>query len=257
LVSTLLGEKGKFPYPKSLYAVMDTIEAAVGDRKGALILDFFAGSATTLHAAAMLNAQDGGSRRCIAVTNNEVSEEQRRALIDQGVTPGSPEFEKHGVFWAVAKPRCEAAVTGSLAIGEAVPGTYEDGSAIGDGLPENVEFLELTYLDRDQVSRGKAFDAVAPLLWLKAGAVGCRIDWVEGPFALPGGANYGVLFDVSYWRTFADALAARPDVTHAFIVTDSLAQYQQIVSELPPTVEASMLWDDYLRGFELNTGGGR
>ena len=35
------------------------------------ILDFFAGSGTTMHATMQLNAEDGGHRRCILVTNNE------------------------------------------------------------------------------------------------------------------------------------------------------------------------------------------
>ena len=36
-----------------------------------LILDFFAGSGTTLHATMQLNSEDGGHRKCILVTNNE------------------------------------------------------------------------------------------------------------------------------------------------------------------------------------------
>jgi adenine-specific DNA-methyltransferase len=32
--------------------------------------DFFADSGTTLHAVNLLNAEDGGNRRCIMVTNN-------------------------------------------------------------------------------------------------------------------------------------------------------------------------------------------
>ena len=39
----------------------------IGAAKDALVLDFFAGSGTTLHAALEQNAQDGGSRRCILV----------------------------------------------------------------------------------------------------------------------------------------------------------------------------------------------
>ncbi len=35
------------------------------------ILDFFAGSGTTLHAVMQLNAEDGGHRQCILCTNNE------------------------------------------------------------------------------------------------------------------------------------------------------------------------------------------
>ncbi|WP_460674718.1 site-specific DNA-methyltransferase [Larkinella ripae] len=43
----------------------------VGAPKNALIFDFFAGSGTTLHAVMALNAEDGGNRQCILVTNNE------------------------------------------------------------------------------------------------------------------------------------------------------------------------------------------
>ena len=49
-----------FSYAKSPYAVVDTLRTIVGDNPNALILDFFAGSGTTLHSVAMLNAEDGG-----------------------------------------------------------------------------------------------------------------------------------------------------------------------------------------------------
>ncbi len=61
--------------------------------KSALILDFFAGSGTTLHATMVLNAEDGGSRRCILVTNNEngiceqVTYERNRRVIKGYTTP--------------------------------------------------------------------------------------------------------------------------------------------------------------------------
>ena len=124
-----------------------------------------------------------------------------------------------------------------------------------EGFEENAEFLDMTYLDRDEVSRGTAFKPIGPLLWLKAGATGSRISQKNTPFAIPAGARYGVLFDIAGWRAFARELDARPEVTDAFIVTDSLAQYQQVVAELPPAVSASMLYDDYLRNFEINGGG--
>jgi len=70
--------------------------------KNALVLDFFAGSGTTLHAVMQLNAEDGGNRRCILVTNNEnniaeqVCYERNRRVIEgyvnsKGVAvPGLP-----------------------------------------------------------------------------------------------------------------------------------------------------------------------
>lgn len=58
-----------FSYPKSLSTIMRVLE--LGSSKDSLILDFFAGSGTTLHAVMQLNADDGGKRTCILCTNNE------------------------------------------------------------------------------------------------------------------------------------------------------------------------------------------
>jgi len=63
--------KDKFPYPKSLYAVMECIKAAEYNKKDALILDFFAGSGTTGHAVLELNKLDNQNRNFILCTNNE------------------------------------------------------------------------------------------------------------------------------------------------------------------------------------------
>lgn len=255
MVSALLGEKGLFTYPKSLYAVMDTIQVAIGDRKDALILDFFAGSGTTLHAAASLNAQDGGSRRCIAVTNNEVSGEVQDSLLKAGIRPDAAEFAAQGVFELVAKPRCIAALTGQTPSGDPVEGNYEWGEPISDGLAENLLALELQYLDRNELSRGRAFEAIAPLLWLKVGATGPLIAKEKRPFSAPANGRYGILFDISHWNEFAEAIRDRDGLDHVFVVTDSLAQYQQVIAELSPTLRTSMLYEDYLRNFEISCGG--
>jgi len=63
--------KVKFPFPKSLYAVMDCIRAVIHDKDNAIILDFFAGSGTTGHAVLQLNSLDNGERKFIICTNNE------------------------------------------------------------------------------------------------------------------------------------------------------------------------------------------
>ena len=112
LLSTFLGETGVFAYPKSLYAVRDTLQIVSTNRPNALILDFFGGSGTTFHATALLNQEIGGNRQCILVTNNEVAEKNEKTLAEKGFFPGDPEFEKHGVAESVAWPRCKASVTG-------------------------------------------------------------------------------------------------------------------------------------------------
>lgn len=66
LVNSLVEGSG-FTFPKSLWAVYDPIEAVTGNDKDAIVMDFFAGSATTAHAVMQLNAADGGNRRFIMV----------------------------------------------------------------------------------------------------------------------------------------------------------------------------------------------
>jgi adenine-specific DNA-methyltransferase len=69
LLQEIFDGKNPFPYPKSFYALLDTLQISTSE--DSIILDFFAGSGTTLHATMSLNATDGGNRQCILVTNNE------------------------------------------------------------------------------------------------------------------------------------------------------------------------------------------
>ena len=66
LVNELVEGSG-FTYPKSLWAVYDSIKAITSEDKDAIVLDFFAGSGTTAHAVMQLNLDDGGKRRFICV----------------------------------------------------------------------------------------------------------------------------------------------------------------------------------------------
>ncbi len=70
ILDTIMDARETFPFPKSPYAVEDCIKVATG-KKNATILDFFAGSGTTLQAVINMNNEDKGSRQCILVTNNE------------------------------------------------------------------------------------------------------------------------------------------------------------------------------------------
>ena len=80
--------KGAFSFPKPTKLLARLIDATT--TQDALILDFFAGSGTTAHAVLKLNAEDGGTRQCILVTNNEVDAKQQKQLLADGYQPGSP-----------------------------------------------------------------------------------------------------------------------------------------------------------------------
>ena len=255
LISKLLPGR-RFPYPKSLYAAEDVLRFFVADKPDALIIDFFGGSGTTAHAVARLNRQYPGRRRSIVVTNNEVSDDEAKALREAGHYPGQPEWEALGIFEHITRPRVTAAVTGKTPDGSPVAGDYKfvDEYPMSDGLKENVEFFELAYLDKDTVARGKAFEAIAPVLWLRFGAGGSVIGKQVKGYAAPASAKYAVLFDINKWQGFVEAIRERSDLASVCIVTDSTAQFQQVVAELPEGVAATMLYEDYLRNFEINTG---
>ena len=66
LVDSLI-DGAAFSFPKSLWAVYDCLFAGTSKMEEQIVLDFFAGSSTTAHAAMKLNADDGGKRRFIMV----------------------------------------------------------------------------------------------------------------------------------------------------------------------------------------------
>lgn len=247
LLSAFLGRAGAFSFPKSVYAVRDTIDAAIGNRREALILDFFAGSGTTMHATMLLNAADGGSRRCVLVTNNEVNAEAAERLRRRGSFRGDPDFEAAGVFETATRPRMTAAVTGLRPDGAPVEGEYPDGREYATGFPENVEFYRLDYLDAAEVEFGLRYPEIEPLLWLRAGGIGERetLDPSQ-PLGLPAHSPYAVLFDPAGLPDLLAALPERPDITHAFIVADSPETFAQIVADLPHDMDKVRLYRDYL-----------
>ena len=90
-------EKRPFDYPKPTELIKELINQS--SKNNSTILDFFAGSGTTLHATMQLNAEDGGHRKCILVTNNEnniceeVTYERNKRVINGYTTPKGEEVE--------------------------------------------------------------------------------------------------------------------------------------------------------------------
>ena len=217
-------------------------------------LDFFAGSGTTMHAVMRLNRQDGGQRKCILVTNNEVSADEQAALRLRALRPGDQEWEAHGICEYFTKPRIEAAVTGRTPDGSPVSGDYRftDEFPVADGFSENAEFFTVTYEAPRPVAHNRSFEAVAPLLWLRAGSTGRRIEKAREDFDVAD--TYAVLFDLDASGGFLDAVTEARSVRTAFIVTDDDRGYQTVCRELPQRVDAVRLYESYLTNFTINTG---
>jgi len=111
-----------FDFPKSIYNTYDCIYAIIGERKNAIVLDYFAGSGTTGHATLLLNQEDGGNRQVILCTNNE-----------------------NGIAQDVTYPRMKAAING-----------YDDANnGFVDGVVSKLKYFKTTFVPAKATDRNK------------------------------------------------------------------------------------------------------
>jgi adenine-specific DNA-methyltransferase len=254
LLKSLIGERA-FPFPKSLFAVEDCLRLFVADKPHATILDFFSGSGTTSHAVMRLNRQDGGRRQCISVTNNEVAADEQAALRKAGLRPGDPDWEKWGICDYITKPRIAAAITGKTPDGKDIEGEYKftDEFPMAEGFEENAEFFTLTYESHVAVGANFAFQRIAPLLWMRAGSEGRRIDELPTK-GWEVADSYGLLVDLDCANRFCKAVAAQQGLRIAYVVTDDDRRFQAVTRALPDSVEPVRLYESYLSNFRFSMG---
>ena len=245
----------KFPFPKSLYAVEDALRFFVQNRPEAVVLDFFSGSGTTAHAVMRLNKQDGGRRQCISVTNNEVSADEQRGLRKRGLRPGDEDWESLGICDYITKPRVTAAITGRTPEGEPIKGDYRftDEFPMSDGFEENAAFFTLTYEAPLSVRHNRAFERIAPMLWMRAGSQG-RIISDLGEDGWDVAETYGVLENLDRAGDFVARVAEEESVRTAFVVTDDDSAFQMVCRDLPSAVLPVRLYESYLQNFQLRGG---
>lgn len=269
----------RFDYPKSIYAVRDCLNIFFAENKDALIVDFFAGSGTTLHAVNLMNAVDNGRRRCILVTNNELSKAEAEALTRRGLRPGDEEWESLGIARYATWPRTKCSILGVDVKGNPLKGNYgvdkEDfvpdeakGSykkkktplypelsemKCADGFRANAAFFKLGFLDKNAVALGRQFKEMLPTLWMKAGAHGACPELgetVPEMLILPEN-RFAVLVDERAYMAFSEKLDEHPEIETVFIVTDSESGYRDMISGLN-VKESYQLYRDYLDNFRIN-----
>ena len=282
----------RFSFPKSLYSVLDTLRYFVSDNPSALILDFFAGSGTTLQAVNLLNAIDEGNRRCILVTNNEVSETEAKTLTDKGYRPGDKEWDSLGIARHVTWERTRCSISGIDVNGDSLKGTYgvdkedyysekvtvidEDekkkkktvylkkktpiypeleGYEMSDGLKANAAFFKLGFLDKTAVALGRQLKELFPVLWLKAGAHGVCPELEDDKAymqVLPEN-EFAILIDEKHYQEFNEEVNRHPEIQTIYIVTDSEAGYREMIAGYGDK-DTYQLYRDYLDNFRINTG---
>lgn len=180
-----------FPNPKPVDLIKDLV-AIAATKSDAIVLDFFAGSGTTLHAVAELNAEDGGNRQAILVTNNE-----------------------SGICREVTLPRARAVLTGQWADGETrAP------------LPGSLSFYTTDFLpnrrNRDQAFLDFAARS-ADIIAVKEGAEAREVD-EEGLTVLRGNERTVAIVTDSFddhaeFAAAAARIAKEGDLRRAYVFT--------------------------------------
>ena len=254
LLQKLIGNR--FSYPKSLYSTKDAIGFFLKEKTEALVVDFFAGSGTTLHAVNLLNAEDGGKRKCVMVTNNEVSEDESKALRKEGYNPGDEEWEKWGIARHVTWPRTVCSIEGHDINGNELKGNYLDSNIpMNEGFKSNAVYFKLGFLDKTSVTLGKQLKELMPVLWMKAGCIGpCpNIDGDLPDMLLLSDNKFGILINEIAFSEFEQELEKHPEIQTVYIITDSEAGYREMASSI--NVETTyQLYRDYLDNFRINIG---
>lgn len=250
-------ESSRFTFPKSLYAVHDTIRFFVANKPSALIVDFFAGSGTTLHAVNLLNAEDGGHRRCIMVTNNEVSIDEAKTLTAQGYKPCDEEWEKFGIARYVTWPRTVCSVKGHDTNSIPLKGDYlgsEPPLHMADGFKANAVYLKLGFLDKTAVALGSQLAELIPVLWLKAGAHGVCPELKDNnaTMMIQPENKFAILIDEKQFSAFEEEMQKYPEIQTIYFVTDSDPGYREMIKGYADK-DTYQLYRDYLDNFRINT----
>lgn len=254
ILSAMMGKR--FDFPKSVYAVHDTIRFFVANKPNALIVDFFAGSGTTLHAVNLLNAEDGGNRRCIMVTNNEVSDQEAKILTKQGFKPGDEEWDCLGIARYVTWPRTVCSIEGHDVNGQPLKGEYlgTDHRQMKDGFEANCIFFKLNFLDKTQIALGRQFHELLPILWMKAGGEGpcpkLETDEVPRQLILPEN-RFAVLTDEKAFTPFMESVIEYRAIRMVYLVVDSDSMYREM-AHCFPNQQTFQLYRDYLDNFRIN-----
>lgn len=130
---------------------------------------------------------------------------------------------------------------------------FTDEFPMAEGFAENAEFFTLTYETPVSISHNRAFARIAPLLWMRAGSEGRRINDIPDQ-GWDVADTYGLLIDLDQAAPFSDAVEAKGGVSFAYIVTDDDRRFQSVAQRLPDNVEPVRLYESYLTNFRFAMG---
>ena len=227
LLGKFIGDR--FAFPKSLYAVHDTIRFFVANKPNALILDFFAGSGTTLHAVNLLNKEDGGNRRCIMVTNNEIGEPKEKELRPQGIKPGDEDWEKWGIARYVNWPRTKCSILGVDVNGKPIEGEYITSQT--ETKTTDRKFTQINYM-----AEGATLKQKKALVTLINKQKDVKLPAMKEDVAFlvseESDYNASILFDINEAETWMEVLDGNSHITNFYIVAEKDTEFKAVKAQV-------------------------
>jgi adenine-specific DNA-methyltransferase len=216
--------KGKrFDFPKSIFAEHDALRFIIANKPNALIVDFFAGSGTTLHAVNLLNAEDEGKRRCVMVTNNEVSAEEEKKLKRAGYHPGQDEWDKWGIARYVNWPRTKCSILGVDVNNIPINGAYQ--TYLKQEKERERTIKQITLID-DPSSMKTAQKKELVALCCQ-GKLPQSLVKADSKFIVSEDHPCTILFDINYTEEWLEALEDQDQVAEIYIVTRNNEAYKK------------------------------
>lgn len=250
ILKDIFVDSSRFTYPKSLFAVKDSLSFVIDDKPNALILDFFSGSGTTLHAVNLLNAEDGGKRRCIMVTNNEVSEDESKALMEAGYQPGDDEWDKLGIARYVTWPRTKCSILGVDVNGNTLNGDYITSIKKKVECERSIKQIAMNANVLDKNARKSILSLIGkenlPQSLLKN----------DSHYIISEKHSTSIIFDLDFIDDYIEELGENDHVTDIYVVTEKNSVFKQIKQEindvLGPITKDEVVKMPMAEGFKAN-----
>ena len=190
-----------------------------------------------------------GNRQCVVVTNNEVSEDDRKKLLRAGKLEGDSEWDAQGICRAVTWPRCKNSILGKRDDKTAIPDDYGTGKYEDQEVPRAV--VQLGFGEGATLDLAGRKDVARLIDGLTLGAVSASAPW-----HLEEGGKASILWDISKGDEWIEALTEASEVEFLYVVTRQKAAFKQLAAEikeaLPPLMIEREITRKMAAGFEEN-----
>ena len=238
-----------FPFPKSVYAVKDCLRFVTANKKNALIVDFFAGSGTTLQAVNLLNKEDGGHRRCIMVTNNEVSADEETIFRSKGLHKGDEDWEKFGIARYINWPRTKCSIKGIDINEQPIKGEYITSNT--QEITQKRTIKQLSFVVPEGNSGTIVKKQIVALINDKHMPQNSVTE--ECPYIIKDDASSAILFDINSLDEFFDEI--HDDIETIYVVTPDNKEFnsvKRLLAELPEKTKMIPVTIPMSEGFNAN-----